>query len=68
MNVKILRQTQKGRNLEYLTIGWNSLEAVAAIVAVLIAGSIALVGVMASGRITESLNRRTNRRRKFLSA
>ncbi len=44
MNVEILRQTQKGRNLEYLTIGWNSLEAVAAIAAGLIAGSIALVG------------------------
>lgn len=33
-----------GRRLEYLTIGWNSLEAVAAIVAGLIAGSVALVG------------------------
>ena len=33
-----------GRNLEYLTIGWNSLEAVAAIVAGVVAGSIALVG------------------------
>lgn len=32
-----------GRNLEYLTIGWNSLEAVAAIVAGALAGSIALV-------------------------
>jgi divalent metal cation (Fe/Co/Zn/Cd) transporter len=44
MNVETLRQTKKGRNLEYLTIGWNSLEAVAAIAAGLIAGSIALVG------------------------
>ncbi len=44
MNVETLRQTQKGRNLEYLTIGWNSLEAIAAIIAGLIAGSIALVG------------------------
>jgi divalent metal cation (Fe/Co/Zn/Cd) transporter len=35
---------QCGRRLEYLTIGWNSLEAVAAIIAGLIAGSIALVG------------------------
>lgn len=34
----------RGRNLEYLTIGWNSLEAVAAIGAGLLAGSIALVG------------------------
>lgn len=34
----------RGRRLEYLTLAWNSLEAVAAIVAGLIAGSIALVG------------------------
>lgn len=33
-----------GRNLEYLTIGWNSLEAVTAIGAGILAGSIALVG------------------------
>lgn len=33
-----------GRWLEYLTIGWNSLEGVASIVAGLLAGSIALVG------------------------
>ena len=36
--------TRRGQNLEYLTIGWNSLEAVAAIGAGLLAGSIALVG------------------------
>jgi divalent metal cation (Fe/Co/Zn/Cd) transporter len=35
---------RRGRNLEYLTIGWNSLEAVAAIGTGLLAGSIALVG------------------------
>lgn len=35
---------RRGRNLEYLTIGWNSLEAVVAITAGLLAGSIALVG------------------------
>lgn len=35
---------QRGRRLEYLTLAWNSLEAFAAIVAGLIAGSIALVG------------------------
>jgi divalent metal cation (Fe/Co/Zn/Cd) transporter len=35
---------RRGRNLEYLTIGWNSLEAVAAIGAGVLAGSIALVG------------------------
>jgi divalent metal cation (Fe/Co/Zn/Cd) transporter len=35
---------RRGRNLEYLTIGWNSLEAVVAIGAGLFAGSIALVG------------------------
>jgi divalent metal cation (Fe/Co/Zn/Cd) transporter len=33
-----------GRRLEYITLAWNSLEAVAAIVSGLIAGSIALVG------------------------
>jgi divalent metal cation (Fe/Co/Zn/Cd) transporter len=35
---------QRGRRLEYLTLAWNSLEAVAAIAAGVIAGSIALVG------------------------
>lgn len=35
---------RRGRNLEILTIGWNSLEAVAAIGAGILAGSIALVG------------------------
>lgn len=35
---------RRGRNLEYFTIGWNSLEAVVAIGAGLFAGSIALVG------------------------
>ncbi len=35
---------QLGRRLEYLTIAWNSLEAIAAIGAGLFAGSIALVG------------------------
>ncbi len=35
---------QRGRRLEYLTIGWNSLEAVVAVAAGLMAGSIALVG------------------------
>ncbi len=50
MSSEVLTQTalasvkQRGRNLEYLTIGWNSLEAVAAISAGLLAGSIALVG------------------------
>lgn len=34
----------RGRRLEYLTLGWNSLEAVASIGAGLLAGSIALVG------------------------
>lgn len=34
----------RGRRLELLTIGWNSLEALAAIVAGVFAGSIALVG------------------------
>jgi divalent metal cation (Fe/Co/Zn/Cd) transporter len=35
---------RRGRWLEYLTIGWNSLEAIASIAAGLFAGSIALVG------------------------
>jgi divalent metal cation (Fe/Co/Zn/Cd) transporter len=35
---------KKGIRLEYLTVGWNSLEAVVAVVAGLAAGSIALVG------------------------
>ena len=34
----------RGRRLEYLTVGWNSLEAIASIFAGLVAGSIALVG------------------------
>lgn len=34
----------RARRLEYLTLGWNSLEAMAAIVSGLVAGSIALVG------------------------
>ena len=43
-NTIITENIKYGRRLEYLTIGWNSLEAVAAIGAGLIAGSIALVG------------------------
>jgi len=35
---------RRGRRLEYLTIGWNTLEAVFAIGAGLLAGSVALVG------------------------
>jgi hypothetical protein len=35
---------KKGRNLEYFTIGYNSLEGLIAVAAGLIAGSIALVG------------------------
>jgi divalent metal cation (Fe/Co/Zn/Cd) transporter len=34
----------RGRSLEYVTIAWNSMEAVVAVVAGLLAGSIALVG------------------------
>ncbi len=34
----------RGRRLEYLTLAWNSLEAIASIVVGLLAGSIALVG------------------------
>jgi divalent metal cation (Fe/Co/Zn/Cd) transporter len=39
-----LAGVSRGRQLEYLTVGWNSLEGVIAIVSGLLAGSIALVG------------------------
>ena len=35
---------QRGRKLEYFTIGWNSLEGVVSIVAGVLAGSISLIG------------------------
>jgi len=35
---------QRGRRLEYFTVAWNSLEAIASIAAGVLAGSIALVG------------------------
>jgi divalent metal cation (Fe/Co/Zn/Cd) transporter len=35
---------RRGRRLEYLTIGWNSLEAIISIGAGIVAGSVALVG------------------------
>lgn len=38
------QQLDRGLNLEYLTVGWNAVEAVVAVVAGLAAGSIALVG------------------------
>lgn len=45
MSAAVLDQSiQRGRRLEYFTIGWNSIEAFLAIVAGLLAGSIALVG------------------------
>jgi divalent metal cation (Fe/Co/Zn/Cd) transporter len=37
-------QVRRGRRLEYLTVGWNSLEGIIAVGAGLMAGSIALVG------------------------
>jgi divalent metal cation (Fe/Co/Zn/Cd) transporter len=37
-------QVRTGRSLEVLTIGWNSLEALIAVVAGIVSGSIALVG------------------------
>jgi divalent metal cation (Fe/Co/Zn/Cd) transporter len=50
-NLNIISATQdrdpierRGRRLAYLTIGWNSLEAIAAVVAGILAGSVALVG------------------------
>ena len=39
-----LAVVQRGRRLEYLTVGWNAIEGMVAVVAGLIAGSIALVG------------------------
>lgn len=51
MNAQILQQSnryfaavRRGRNLEYFTIGWNSLEAIIAVGAGILAGSVALVG------------------------
>lgn len=44
MSIASVSVVTRGRQLEYLTLAWNSLEAVAAIGAGLIAGSIALVG------------------------
>jgi hypothetical protein len=38
------RYVERGRRLEYFTIFWNSLEALAALIAGFIAGSVALVG------------------------
>ena len=38
------RSLSRGRRLEYFTLAWNSLEAIASIAAGVIAGSIALVG------------------------
>jgi divalent metal cation (Fe/Co/Zn/Cd) transporter len=42
--VQYASAVRRGRFLEYFTLAWNSLEAVAAIVSGLMAGSIALVG------------------------
>src|SRR5712691_6562766 len=39
-----LAAVSRGRQLEYLTVGWNSLEGVIAVVSGVLAGSIALVG------------------------
>jgi divalent metal cation (Fe/Co/Zn/Cd) transporter len=51
MSVEVLNResvraayVRRGRRLEYLTIGWNSLEALIAVGAGLVAGSVALVG------------------------
>lgn len=39
-----ISDVRRGRRLEYLTLGWNSLEALAALAAGILAGSIALIG------------------------
>ena len=44
MNVAQASAIRRGRHLEYLTLAWNSLEAVVSLIAGLLAGSIALVG------------------------
>jgi divalent metal cation (Fe/Co/Zn/Cd) transporter len=51
MSVEVLNRdvvhaanVRRGRQLEYLTIGWNSLEAIVAVGAGLLAGSIVLIG------------------------
>jgi len=51
MSVEVLNRdavhtanVRRGRQLEYLTIGWNSLEAIVAVGAGLLAGSTALIG------------------------
>ena len=38
------RLVQRGRRLEYFTIGWNCIEAVVSVVSGLLAGSVALIG------------------------
>ena len=38
--------SRRERKLEYLTIGWNSIEAITAIVVSVLAGGIALVGFL----------------------
>ncbi len=43
-NVICAADVRHGRNLEYFTIGWNSLEAVVAVSFGIVAGSVALVG------------------------
>jgi divalent metal cation (Fe/Co/Zn/Cd) transporter len=43
-NVTRVAAVRRGRRLEYLTIAWNSAEAAVALIAGLLAGSIALVG------------------------
>lgn len=50
-----LVDTRAGRRLEYLTLGWNMIEAVVAVGAGLFAGSIALVGFGADS-VIESLS------------
>lgn len=44
MEPKLVHAMQRGRRLEYFTIGWNVLEAIVAVGAGWLAGSVALVG------------------------
>ena len=44
---------QRGRRLEYFTIGWNSLEGLVAVGAGALAGSISLVGFQLAAEFAE---------------
>jgi Co/Zn/Cd efflux system component len=51
-------QARRGQRLEYFTIGWNSIEAVGALISGVLAGSIALVGFGLLWRLHRDINKR----------